>query len=179
MSTTLKKKSLEILIFEVEGQRHGIASAAVREIVPMVTLMPLPHGPAMVEGVINLRGNVVPVVNVRSQFGLPSRAPRHTDHLIVASAGDRLVALRVDRALNLLRVDGANIEGFPSAQNGTCVAKLPGDLVLVHDLGTFLSDCEVGGMLSRPRSADPAVLIAGRESMAPWNNQCATEGSEP
>jgi purine-binding chemotaxis protein CheW len=146
MSTTLEKKSQEILIFEVEGRRYGLPSAAVKEIVPMVSVVPLPEAQAKVEGVINVRGNVVPVLNARSCFGLPARAPLLTDHLIVALAGDRLVALRVDRALDLVRVDGANIEEsrslFSGAQNGARVAKLPNDLVLVHDLATFLAKGE-------------------------------------
>ena len=173
MSTTLEKKSQEILIFEVEGRRYGLPSSAVKEIVPMVSLVPLPEAPAMVEGVINIRGNVVPVLNARLCFGLPARTPLLTDHLIVGLAGDRQVALRVDRALDLVRVDGANIEEscslFSEAQNRARVAKLPNDLVLVHDLDTFLTRGEGPGTKGEKQYATlrPALLAPHPSPLAP------------
>jgi purine-binding chemotaxis protein CheW len=169
MSTTLTKKVLEILVFEVEGQRFGLSSDSVREVLPMVSVATLPRGPAMVEGVINIRGNVVPVLDTRKHFGLPPRTARHTDHLIVARAGDRVVALRVDRALHLLQVDGANVERadkvvpplYPPTLGGDkeggsgWVAKLPNDLILVHDVRTFFSRAD-------DRELGRASLLASR-----------------
>src|ERR1700720_4210722 len=100
----------EVLVFEVGGQRYGLPSPDVREIVRAVTLTPLPRTPAIVEGVINLRGTVVPVLDIRARFRLPARAVEHTDHLIVAWAGQRLVALRVDRALELILPEAGAVE---------------------------------------------------------------------
>jgi purine-binding chemotaxis protein CheW len=92
---------LEILVFEVARQRFGVLSADVRELLRTVTVVPLPKAPAIVEGIIDVRGTIVPVLDIRSRFRLPGKAAEHSDHLLVARAGERLVALRVDRALDL------------------------------------------------------------------------------
>src|SRR5207237_886575 len=135
-----------ILIFEVGGQRYGLPADGVRELVRAVTITPLPKAPAIVEGVINLRGTIVPVLDIRARFRLPAKAAQHTDHLVVAWAGQRLVALRVDRALELTQLDNADVENaepvLPGVEYVARVAKCPTGLVLVHDLNTFLSQPE-------------------------------------
>jgi purine-binding chemotaxis protein CheW len=137
---------LEVLVFEVGGQRYGVLAPTVREIVRAVTIVPLPRAPAVIEGIINVRGSIVPVLNVRLRFRLPERPLEHTDHFIVARAGARLVALRVDRAIGLTRLEAAAVEdakgAVPGVEYVAWVAKLPDDLVLVHDLETFLSRAE-------------------------------------
>ena len=81
---------------------------------------------------------------------LPQRTVSHTDHLILAQTGDRLVALRADRALGLARVDAADIEdaqtALPGAEYVSGVAKLPDGLVLIHDLRTFLQESEAAAL---------------------------------
>jgi purine-binding chemotaxis protein CheW len=140
------QESLEILVFEVGGQRYGLPAADIREIVRAVAIVPLPKAPAIVEGIINLRGRLVPVLDLRTRFGLPAKPVEPADHLIVAWAGPRLVALRVDRATHLVRLDPAEVEDakgvVPGVEYVAWVAKLPFDLVLIHDLRTFLSRAE-------------------------------------
>jgi purine-binding chemotaxis protein CheW len=103
------------------------------------------------------------VLDIRGRFGLPAKAAEHTDHLIVARAGERLVALRVDRALDLLRLTPAQVEEaravVPGMEYISWVAKLPQDLVLVHDLRTFLSRAES----ARLDEAVPVPAPAGQE----------------
>src|SRR5712691_9905367 len=77
----------DILLFEVGGQRYGLPVADVRELLRAVTLTALPGAPSIVEGAVNVRGTVVPVLDIRQRFRLPAKPPAHTDHLIVASAG--------------------------------------------------------------------------------------------
>ncbi len=138
--------SSEILVFEVSGRRYGLPVADVRELLRAVSVTPLPQAPAIVEGVINVRGTLVPVLDIRARFRLPPSPPRHTDHLIVARAGGRPVALRVDRALDLVRLEPEAAERaetvVPGVRYVAQVAKCPGGLVLVHDLNTFLSHAE-------------------------------------
>ena len=101
---------LEIVVFEVGGQQYGLPASDVRELQRAATLTPLPRAPAIVEGVVNLRGAVVPVLDIRSRFRLPPKPMEPTDHFVVARAGERLVALRVDRATDLIRVAAADVE---------------------------------------------------------------------
>jgi purine-binding chemotaxis protein CheW len=149
------QEQLDVVVFEVAGQLYALPAADVRELVRAVAIVPLPRAPAIVEGVINLRGKVVPVLDIRSRFRLPAKPVDPDDHLLVASAGEYLVAVRADRAVNLVRLDRADIEEasglVPGVEYVAWVARLPHNLVLIHDLRTFLSrseSAELEGALS-------------------------------
>jgi purine-binding chemotaxis protein CheW len=129
---------LEFLIFDLEGVRYGLPVGDVRAIVRAVLPVPLPGAPGVIEGVINLRGRVVPVLDLRQRFRLPARPIEPTDHLIIARAAGRLVALRVDRVVDLARVAAGDVQDVAAAR----VAKLPDDLVVIQDLGALLSEAE-------------------------------------
>ena len=62
----------EVLLFDVGGQRHALRIAQVRELLPALSTTPLPGSPPWIEGVINLRGVMVPVLDMRQRFGLPA-----------------------------------------------------------------------------------------------------------
>jgi purine-binding chemotaxis protein CheW len=150
--------SLQILVFEVAGQRHGLPAADVQELLRAVSIVPLPQAPPVVEGIINLRGRVVPVLDVRGRFRLPARPVEPSDHFVVARSGGRLVALRVDRAVDLVSLDAADVEdargAVPGARYVAKVARLPDGLVLVHDLDTFLSHAESEALDGAAATAD-------------------------
>lgn len=140
----------EILVFEVGGQSYGLPSADVLELVRAVSITPLPDAPAVIEGVVNVRGRVLPVLDVRARFRLPVRPLDPSDIFIVASAGSRRVILRVDRATHLALVDEASIQApetlGPNATYVAGVARLEEGLVLIHDLTTFLSSAEAASL---------------------------------
>ncbi len=109
----------EILVFEVDGRRYGLPAAEVRELARAVTIVPLPSPTALVEGIIDVRGEAVPVLDLRARLGLPARGVEPSDHLIIARAAGRTVALRVDRALELRGGDVDAIDaGGPAGGDG-------------------------------------------------------------
>jgi len=136
----------EILLFTLEEQRYALPLEDVRELVRAVRITPLPRAPAVVEGLFNLRGELIPVLDMRRRFRLPERRLRPSDHFIIAQAGPRPVALRVDRAEGLLPLDAQLLDATPRELPGVGyvagVLKLPDGLVLLHDLRTFLSAAE-------------------------------------
>ena len=140
----------EVLVFEVGGQRYGLPTVDVRELVRAVAITPLPDAPAVIEGVVNVRGRVLPVLDVRARFRLPAKPLDPSDHFIVASAGPRGVILRVDRATHLALVDEASVQPpqtlGPGAAYLAGVAKLDDGLVLIRDLTTFLSAAEAASL---------------------------------
>jgi purine-binding chemotaxis protein CheW len=140
------KSTLEAILFEVGGQRYGLPAADVREVARAVTMARLPRAPAIVEGVVNVRGMLVGVLDIRARFRLAPKGLEPTDHLIVAQAGSRVVALRVDRVVDLVRLDAGQIGGAEQAVPGVGyvagVARTDDGLVLIHDLRTFLSEAE-------------------------------------
>lgn len=137
---------MNVVVFEVGAVRYGLPVSQVREIVRAVTIVPLPKAPPIVEGVIDVRGTLVPVLDVRSRFQLPFKALSPADHLVLAWAGPRLVALRVDRTIDLTPVEATHIEETTTVVRDVeyvaGVAKLPDGLVLIHDLRSFLDEAE-------------------------------------
>jgi purine-binding chemotaxis protein CheW len=146
-----------INVFELFSYRYAIPLADMREIFRAPSIVPLPKAPLFIEGIVNIRGAVIPVLDVRKRFRLPEKTPHPADHLVVAQAGPRLVALRVDRVLGIEEVDLEHIEdaaAITQMEYVTGVAKLPDGLVLIHDLRTFLADSEV---LQLDRALDEAL----------------------
>lgn len=136
----------EILVFEVDGRRFGLPSVKVQEVVRAVTLTPVPSAPALVEGVVNLRGRVVPVVDVRRLFRLPARAIQHTDHLIVVRLSPRLLILRVDRALDLVHLDTVDVEPsesvIPAVEGVSAISRTSLGIVYVIEPEIMLSQVD-------------------------------------
>jgi len=104
----------------------------------------------VVEGIVNIRGQVVPVISLRRRFGLPDKPPHPSEHLLLASAGARTVALRTDRVAGMARVEEAEIAApaalTPAQTPFAGVAKLEEGLVLIHDLATFLQAAEAADL---------------------------------
>jgi purine-binding chemotaxis protein CheW len=150
----------EFLEFEVDAQRYGIRATDVIEVLRAVTMVELPNAPRIVAGVVTVRGVVVPVLNLRTRFGLPPRRAELADQLIVAWAGERRIALPVDRAVDLVRVRPRDIEDaarlVPGMAHVAGMAKLPDGLMLIHDLRTFLSRAEADALAAlEPEPATP------------------------
>ena len=140
----------QILVFQVQGQRFALPAADVQELQRAVTIVPLPKAPAVVEGLIDVRGTLVPVFDIRCRFRLAAKEVGSLDHLVIAHAKGRLVALRVDRVLDFVAVDDRRIEDprdlVPGTDYVAGVARLEGGLVLIHDLATFLSAAEAADL---------------------------------
>jgi purine-binding chemotaxis protein CheW len=146
----------DVLVFEVAGQRYGLFAREVREVLRAAAITSLPEAPAVVEGILNVRGAVLPVYDLRARFGLPARALDPDEHFIVADAGARRVVVRVDRTLELAAVpeDGWQETPFtlPGGAGAAGVAALEEGLVLIHDLAAFLTEAEAA-------SLDAALLV--------------------
>ncbi len=136
----------EILIFQLNGRRFGVWADVALAVLQAVAIVPLPKAPEIVEGVVNVRGDVLPVLDFRKRFRLPPKSVEPSDHLILAKAGERRVLVRVDRVLDLARLGTAEIDDGRSLSPGSeyvaGIARLPDGLILIHDLATFLSAAE-------------------------------------
>lgn len=152
---------MDIVVFEVGGHRYALPATDVREVVRAVTIVPLPGGPAIVEGVVDVRGTLVPVLDIRARFGLPAAPVSLTDVLVVASAGARVVAIRADAVAGFVRATPAphqSAEVVSRAAYVSGVATLDDGLVLVHDLRTFLARAEADAIdraLAQPAGSPP------------------------
>lgn len=145
-----------LVVTEIDGRRLALPLSDVLEVQRMVALTPLPEAPAVVEGVIDLRGQVVPVLDVRARFDLPPSAPSLSDQLVVARAGERTVAIRVGSTVGVRAVPTRSLDrtatDIPGVAHVAGVARDDEGLLVVHDLATFLSWDEarqLGGALTR------------------------------
>jgi len=141
---------VEVLVFEVGGQLYGLAASNVREIVRATAIVPLPRAPAIVEGVINVRGRIIPVLDIRQRFRIAPKKLSPSDHFVLAFAAEYVVALRVDRVVELQRFRASDIAEaktvLPYSEYVAGVAKLSSGLVLLHDVRTFLSQGEAASL---------------------------------
>ena len=133
----------QIVVFSLDRRRYGLALSAVERVVRMVDITPLPRAPALVLGIINVQGRVIPVVNPRRRFRLPERNFELSDLLVIARTARRAVALVVDTVSGVLEysLDDAvrAHEIVPGMEHVEGVVKLSVGLVLIHDLDRFLS----------------------------------------
>lgn len=137
---------MQFLLFTIDSASYGIAADAVGEMVRAVAVAPLPGAPAAVTGIIDVRGAVVPVFDMRVRLGAPRRAVSPEDHFILVRSTGRTVALHVDTVVELVEIDPNAIATasaeLPSAPHIAGVALLPDGLALIHDVDSFLSAAE-------------------------------------
>lgn len=151
---------MEILIFELGGQRYGIPLVNVREVVRAVEITTLPNAPSVVAGIVNVRGTVVPVYNLRARFALAPKQLHPDDAFIIATTGGRVAALHVDRAdwLAELPADGISAPGTTAAPEHIAgVASLPDGMTLIADLNAFLSRAEAESLEQALEASGPSV----------------------
>lgn len=147
MGIIVDRPVAKVLIFEIGGQRYGLPASDVRELVRAVAILPLPLESAFLEGVFDLRGTVVPVVDLRARLRLPSKAVEPSDHLIIieAGAGGRPLAMRVDRALDFVVQDPATSEQIQELMPGSgdailvMMMRMPDGLVPLLDLRSLIA----------------------------------------
>lgn len=132
-----------LVVFTLDAQRYALPLAAVERVVQAVEIVPLPKAPQIVLGVVNVQGQILPVVNIRRRFRLPERELRLSDHCLIAHTTKRMVALVVDEVSGVLEpVDQAMTAAeqiLPGLAYVVGVVKLAEGMVLIHDLDSFLS----------------------------------------
>ncbi len=125
-------------------EEYGVPITLVREIVGVQTVVPVPNRPPMVDGVINLRGVVIPVINLRRAFGLAPGVPDEQNVIIVVDGGgtDR-IGLAADRVKEVVTFADGEVEPPPKlAATGTLVAgigKSQGRIRILLDLAPLTS----------------------------------------
>lgn len=131
------------IAFSLGDQRYALPLSAVDRVVRMVAITPLPKAPDIVLGVVNLQGQVIPVINIRRRFSLPDKTIALSDQLIVAHTSRRPVALVADAVHDVIDSSSQTLietEGIlPEIEYVSGVVKLEDGLILIHDLEKFLS----------------------------------------
>ena len=136
----------EILVFEAGGRLFGLGIGDVECVVSAVRPVPLPYAPPGFEGILNLRGAPIAVLDLRAWFGDTPREIQLDDFLIVVRAGARRVALHVERAHGVMAIAASSIRPaqsvVPSARHFAGVAMVEAGIVFLPDVAGFLSAAE-------------------------------------
>ncbi len=154
-----------LLVFRLDAERYALPLHRVRRALRAVAIAPLPGAPAIVLGLVDLAGTVMPVIDMRLRFGHQPRSLRPSDHLIYAHTGRRPVALLVDEATGVIDALPEDIVPGEIVLPGLALVegavKLPDGLILIHDLDRLLSleeDAAIGQAMAS--AEEPAVSAA-------------------
>lgn len=160
-------ESVQLVLFVIDEQRFALVLSLVERAVRVVDVTPLPAAPQSVLGIVNVRGEVIPVYDLRRRFRLPEREINLSDQLMIAKTSRHRVALLVDAVDGVLEVTKEEIASaeqiLPEMEYVHGVLKLQDGLVLIHDLEQFLSDEE-------ERTLDEALQSVPRPSDSVMRN---------
>lgn len=135
--------SNQLVVFTLDDQRYALHLSIVERIMRAVEVTCLPKSPDIVLGVINMQGQIIPVINIRRRFRLPDRELGLSDHMIVAHTKKLTVALIVDTVGGVVELEDQSVvvreKILPHMEYVEGVAKLKEGMILIHDLSTFLS----------------------------------------
>lgn len=136
---------LQLVSFKIGGEEFGVDILRVQEINRMLEVTRVPNSPEFVEGVINLRGKVIPIVDLRTRFGMPRKEHDNDTRIVVVELTGNVVGFVVDGVNEVLRIPKSVTEPPPSIVAGvqaeyiTAVGKLEDRLLILLDLEKILS----------------------------------------
>ncbi len=138
----------QLVSFVIENEEFGVDILKVQEIIRTVEITRVPKSPEFVEGVINLRGKIVPVIDLRKRFGIARKDRDNETRIVVVDLVDKVVGFLVDKVKEVIRVEKSIIEPPPELTTSvstnyiTGVAKLQDRLLILLDLDRVLSSDE-------------------------------------
>ncbi len=152
----LKDREGKYLTFALDREEFGLEILKVREIIGLMEVTPVPQTPDFIKGVINLRGRVIPVIDLRLKFGLPAKPPDERTCIIVtevrSGAGALQIGVVVDAVSEVLNIAGEDIEPPPSFGSRVDtryilgIAKSRDNIKILLDLDLALSGDEMSGL---------------------------------
>ena len=140
---------IQLVTFSIGDEEFGVDILRVQEIIRMMDITKVPKAPDFVEGVINLRGNVIPIIDLRKRFGMEARERDKHTRTIVIEINNMIVGFIVDAVSEVLRIPSDTVEPPPPVVSGleseyiSGVGKLEDRLLILLDLDRLLSSEEV------------------------------------
>ena len=135
----------QIVVFVLAGEHFGVDIAAVESIITMQTITRIPHSPPFIKGITNLRGKILPIVDLRERFGLPAQETDKNSRIVVVSYNDAETCMIVDEVSEVFMISDETIAAPPTIATTiksdfiTGIVKLQDSLVILLDLNLVLS----------------------------------------
>lgn len=141
---------LQWVTFQLDEETYGINVMQVQEVLRHSEIAPVPGAPDYVLGIINLRGNVVTVIDTRTRFGLPSSEVSESTRVVIIEADQQVIGILVDSVAEVVYLRSSDIDSAPnigteeSARFIQGVSNRDGELLILVDLNKMLTDEEWG-----------------------------------
>jgi len=143
-----KDEVLQWVTFKLDSEKYGINVMQVQEVLRYSEIAPVPGAPLYVLGIINLRGNVVTVIDTRSRFGLESSEITDNTRVVIIESDKQVIGILVDSAAEVVYLRASEIDVAPNVGNDESakfiqgVTNRDGELLILVDLNKLLSDDE-------------------------------------
>ncbi len=131
--------TLEIIAFKLHDQEFCVRTTTIREIRGWSPATPIPHSPYDVVGVMNLRGVVIPIIDLALKLGMPSSAPTERSAIVVAEVHGMALGLVVDRVSDILTVPVSLLQPLPSLNGSVSTAYSDGIIAQPSGMICFLN----------------------------------------
>ncbi|MGO9088519.1 MAG: chemotaxis protein CheW [Terriglobales bacterium] len=157
-------RELHIVGFQVGRETYGVPITSLHEIVRVPEITAVPDAPDYLEGVINLRGKIVSVMDLRKRFGNKQVALKKQNRILVVEYGGRLAGLIVDSASEVLKIPADAVEPPPAAfQEGglncvTGLGKVAGRLVVLLDMSKLMAP---GSLQAKTETGEKKAAATG------------------
>jgi purine-binding chemotaxis protein CheW len=141
-------ESTQVVSFKLGPEEYGVDIAQVQEINRMVAVTNVPRAPVFMEGVINLRGQLIPIIDLRTRFGMPRAEHTKNTRIVVTEIGTKRVGMVVDSVSEVLRLPLDAIEPAPDMITGVDteyirgVGKMDDRLIILLDLAKIVTGSE-------------------------------------
>jgi purine-binding chemotaxis protein CheW len=126
-------ESFEIIAFRLDGQVFCVMTTTIREIRGWSPSTPVPHAPPEVLGIMNLRGSVIPIVDLSRKLGMPPTTPNERSAIVVADVHDTMLGLLVDQVSDILTVKREQIQPLPEV--ASTYDRAFSDGIITHESG--------------------------------------------
>ena len=144
----IENQIIQLVSFKLGKEEFGVDILKVQEINRMLEITEMPNSPDFVEGIVNLRGRIIPVIDLKKRLQLPTKEHDNSTRIIVVELGGKTVGFIVDEVSEVLRIESNITEPPPEMVAGiesdfiTAVAKLEDKLLILLDLNKVLSQEE-------------------------------------
>ncbi len=133
--------------FMLDQEHYGIDIMAVEEIIRMVNITPVPRAPIFVEGIINIRGRVIPIVDLRKKLNMKGKEIDEASRIIITNFQNRRIGLIVDKVEEVIRIEVSQIDRAPGTSSAidhyvSGVARTPKYMLIVLDILKIFSTQE-------------------------------------
>jgi purine-binding chemotaxis protein CheW len=143
MKESIHTSTDQIVVFTLDEQLFALPLIAVVKVIHAIEIRHLPKAPEIITGIINVRGRIIPVVDIRKRLGMLTREIDLNDRLIIADTEKREVAILVDSVTGIIDLEPRQLDlakkSAPYAEHIRGAAKTEDGMILIYDLGGFLN----------------------------------------